>query len=342
MGSLATFFVWGCLGRIIFWKMYNREVKKKRYLLLMSSQLLPAFTHDVQRTGLRNKFDFLLEKRQPGNSVIGTWDDYSLELANKYDAVILAPSNELSPEVIRQLLKGRLVGQRIIDLVEFYEEVFGKVPVFYLHEWLLISTPGFYLNQSPVRYRLKRIFDITASLTLLIFSFPFLIAGAALVKLSSPGPILFSQQRVGRGGECFSILKLRTMRQDAEKDGAQWAQNRDPRVTRTGRFLRASRIDELPQIWNVLRGDMSLIGPRPERPEFTSLLEKEIPFYALRHSVLPGITGWAQVLFPYGSSVEDAKDKLQYELYYIRNYSIWMDLKILLQTIQVVIFGRGR
>jgi lipopolysaccharide/colanic/teichoic acid biosynthesis glycosyltransferase len=169
-----------------------------------------------------------------------------------------------------------------------------------------------------------------------------MLVTALLIKIESPGDILFRQIRTGKDGEPFSIFKFRSMRSDAEKDGAQWASKNDQRVTRVGKFIRLTRIDELPQLLNIFRGEMSFIGPRPERPEFNTLLEKEIPYYEMRHLVNPGLTGWAQVLYPYGASVEDSKEKLQYELYYIKNYSLLLDLQIVLKTVGVVLLGRGR
>jgi lipopolysaccharide/colanic/teichoic acid biosynthesis glycosyltransferase len=165
---------------------------------------------------------------------------------------------------------------------------------------------------------------------------------AVLIRLESSGGAIYKQVRTGKDGKDFTIFKFRSMRSDAEKNGAQWASQNDSRVTRIGNFIRKTRIDELPQLFNILRGTMSFIGPRPERPEFNRSLEKELSFYNLRHIVQPGLTGWAQVLYPYGASLEDAKEKLQYDLFYIKNYSLWMDISIVLKTITVVVFGRGR
>ena len=168
-----------------------------------------------------------------------------------------------------------------------------------------------------------------------------MLVTAIVIKLDSPGPIFYLQERVGKGGEGFKILKFRSMRTDAEKDGPVWAKESDHRVTRIGRIIRKLRIDELPQFINVLQGEMSFIGPRPERPEFVRLLEREIPYYSQRHLIKPGLTGWAQIRYPYGASIEDAKEKLQYDLYYIKNLSPLLDLIILFETIRIVIFGRG-
>jgi len=191
------------------------------------------------------------------------------------------------------------------------------------------------------RQGVKRFFDVLASIFLILPTLPLLVATALAIKLDSPGPVFFRQDRVGRGGRVFKVWKFRSMFLNAEVNGAVWAKKSDPRVTRVGGIIRLLRIDELPQLWNIFRGEMSLIGPRPERPEFVRELSANIPYYNIRHSVLPGITGWAQVNYRYGASVEDALHKLEYDLYYIKNMSILLDLKIILRTIGVVLFGEG-
>ncbi|HEY8351792.1 MAG TPA: exopolysaccharide biosynthesis polyprenyl glycosylphosphotransferase, partial [Sphingomonadales bacterium] len=188
---------------------------------------------------------------------------------------------------------------------------------------------------------LKRLFDVTTSLLLLLLTLPILIVTAIAIKVTSPGPVFYRQERVGQGGRTFMVLKFRSMRTDAERNGPQWAQANDDRVTPVGRLIRTARIDEIPQIFNVLKGDMSFVGPRPERPVFVEQLAKEIPFYLERHRVKPGITGWAQINYPYGASVEDARHKLQYDLYYIKNYSIFLDFLVLIQTLRVVLWPEG-
>jgi exopolysaccharide biosynthesis polyprenyl glycosylphosphotransferase len=190
--------------------------------------------------------------------------------------------------------------------------------------------------------KLKRFTDVTISGVLLVFVFPLMLLAALAIKLDTPGPIFYSQTRSGLYGKPFKVYKFRSMYQDAEKRGAQWASQRDPRITRVGYWLRVMRIDELPQIWNVLCGEMSLIGPRPERPEFDVKLKEAIPYYEVRYLVKPGITGWAQVMYPYGASIEDAYEKLSYDLYYIKNYSLWLDLAIAFKTIRIVLLGKGR
>ena len=189
---------------------------------------------------------------------------------------------------------------------------------------------------------LRRLFSILVSALLLLVVLPVIPFVILAIKLDSPGSVLYRQKRVGRAGRTFFCYKFRTMRQDAEADtGATWALDDDPRITRVGRFLRISRLDEIPQLWCVLKGDMGFVGPRPERPEFVEWLSREIPYYHVRHAVRPGITGWAQVRYKYGNTLEDAREKLQYDLFYIKNISVGLDLLIIFQTIKIVLLGRG-
>ncbi|MGE3775177.1 MAG: exopolysaccharide biosynthesis polyprenyl glycosylphosphotransferase, partial [Gammaproteobacteria bacterium] len=216
----------------------------------------------------------------------------------------------------------------------------GKIRLDALHPSGVIFADGF--TQAVIRRTEKRLFDIVASLFLLSLTLPFMLVTALAILLESGRPIFYTQRRVGLRGECFNVIKFRSMRTDAEVDGKPvWAAKEDNRVTGVGRFIRKTRIDELPQLLNVLKGDMSFVGPRPERPEFVSELAQVIPYYDLRHHVKPGITGWAQVSYPYGSSIKDAREKLQYDLYYLKNYSVFLDVNILLQTIQVILWGKG-
>jgi exopolysaccharide biosynthesis polyprenyl glycosylphosphotransferase len=222
-----------------------------------------------------------------------------------------------------------------------YERLAARVPVDLIAEdWLLLED-GFYLNANGSLRRLKRAFDVCFACTLLLLTAPIILLACLALKLDSPGPAIFKQKRVGLLGDEFTLYKIRSMRLDAEKDGAQWASKNDPRVTRVGRFLRKSRIDELPQLVNVLRGDMSVIGPRPERMDFVRELVARLPFYDVRHSVKPGVTGWAQVSYPYGASMEDARLKLEYDLYYVKHLSPLLEAKILLKTIGVILFPKG-
>jgi len=241
---------------------------------------------------------------------------------------------------LRQLLNCRLHGIKVTDLSGFFESVRGAVPIESLKASWLIYGEGF--RTGRVRAMVKRALDITASGMLLFLMSPLMLATALAIFLESGGPVIFRQERVGKGGRSFWLLKFRSMRTDAEKDGKpQWATQNDPRVTAVGRFIRKTRIDELPQLINVLRGEMSFVGPRPERPFFVGQLTEKIPFYGARHSVKPGVTGWAQVRVAYGASEEDAKTKLEYDLYYIKNQSLWLDIAILAETVRVVLFGEG-
>lgn len=239
-----------------------------------------------------------------------------------------------------ELLECKLKGIQVVDYVRFWEREAGYVDVDHVGEGAMALDDGFRVNFS--RRVVKRTFDVVVSLCFLILASPICAIVALLIRLDSPGPALFLQDRVGLNGKTFSIWKFRSMRHDAEADGiARWASERDPRITRVGHFIRATRLDEFPQVLNVLFGDMSFIGPRPERPVFVEQLRKEIPFYDIRHRVQPGITGWAQVSYRYGASREDAKKKLCYDLYYVKNNDTVLDLAILLQTVRVILFAHG-
>jgi sugar transferase (PEP-CTERM system associated) len=241
---------------------------------------------------------------------------------------------------LRQMLDCKLKGVKVMDLVSFYEREQGLLKVDNLRASWLIFGSGF--DQGLTRDVVKRVFDVFVSVALLMLTLPVLLLAMLAILIESGRPIFYRQERVGQGGEAFTILKLRTMRQDAEKDGKpRWAGTNDARITTVGRFLRRTRIDELPQLFNVLRGDMSFVGPRPERPFFVQQLLEDIPYYDVRHSVKPGVTGWSQVRYPYGASVEDALAKLQYDLYYVKNHSLFLDLLILVDTVQVVLLGKG-
>jgi len=241
---------------------------------------------------------------------------------------------------LRELLECRVRGIPVTDLSGFYERVRGEVPIDSLKASWLIYGNGF--EQGSLRTLIKRAFDLAASLVLFVATLPLMLLTALAIKLESPGAVIYRQERVGRAGRPFTVLKFRSMRNDAEKDGiARWASVGDPRVTRVGRLIRKMRIDELPQLINVLRGEMSFVGPRPERPNFVAQLKEQIPFYDLRHSVKPGLTGWAQVRYSYGASVEDARTKLQFDLYYVKNHSLFLDVLILFETVRVILFREG-
>lgn len=254
--------------------------------------------------------------------------------------VVLALQERRNSLPLKDLLRIKTKGVHVNDFSSFLERETGRVDLDTVNPSWLIFSDGFSSGRM-LSSAVKRIFDITASLVLLALTFPIIALFALIVKLDSKGPAFFRQQRVGLYGEPFQLIKLRSMRTDAEKDGAKWAEENDPRITRIGRLIRKLRIDELPQTWSVLLGHMSFVGPRPEVPSFVENLEEEIPFYGERHMVKPGITGWAQINYPYGASVEDSRRKLEYDLYYAKNYTPFLDLVILLQTVRVILWPEG-
>jgi sugar transferase (PEP-CTERM system associated) len=274
--------------------------------------------------------------------VVGTVDDIpSLVERLRIDRVVVSLTDARGRLPMDRLLDIRLKNGVTFDhLASVYEEYTGKIAVENLRPSWLIFSDGF--RKTRLSMAAKRVFDVSLALVGLIVSLPVMGLVAAAVKLTSEGPVLYRQERVGLNGRVFTVLKMRTMRQDAEAaTGPVWSQRNDGRVTTIGRFLRRTRLDELPQLWNVLRGEMSFVGPRPERPSFVEQLTAQIPFYGQRHVVKPGLTGWAQVRYAYGASVEDAVEKLQYDLYYIKNLSFALDLVIVLETIKTVVLRRG-
>jgi sugar transferase (PEP-CTERM system associated) len=254
--------------------------------------------------------------------------------------VIVAMADRRGTLPVQELLDLRLNGVRVEDATSWLEKISGRIEVEQLNPSWLIFTDGF--RFSNIFRFVRRLVNFGVAFVALLPALPLLPFIALAVKLSSPGPALYRQERVGRQGKVFYCYKFRTMRQDAEADtGATWATDDDPRITSVGKFLRSSRLDEIPQLWCVLKGDMHFVGPRPERPEFVAWLSREIPYYGVRHIVRPGITGWAQVQYKYGNTLEDAREKLQYDLFYIKNASFGLDLLIMFQTIKIVLLGRG-
>jgi sugar transferase (PEP-CTERM system associated) len=259
----------------------------------------------------------------------------------KVDEIIVAVRQQRGGVLpLRELLDCRLYGADITDLARFFERVHGKVPIELVKVSWLIYGNGY--RQGWLRTVVKRVFDLSAALALLIVTLPLMLVTTLAIALETGFPVIYRQERVGYHGKTFTVLKFRSMGHDAEKGGkARWAVARDPRVTRIGRLIRKLRIDELPQLFNVLRGEMSFVGPRPERPEFVDLLTAQIPFYAVRHSVKPGLTGWAQVRYSYGATVEQSVRKLEYDLYYVKNHTLALDILVLLETVRVVMLGEG-
>ncbi|MEK6528750.1 MAG: TIGR03013 family XrtA/PEP-CTERM system glycosyltransferase [Nitrospirota bacterium] len=273
--------------------------------------------------------------------VIGNGDSLlSIALKEKVQQIVVSLTEKRGTFPVKEVLDCKLKGINVIDGPAFYEQMTGKLLVESINPSSIIFTDGFHTTIFK-RY-LKRVCDVFISLTGLIASSPFLIIVPILIRLDSKGPVLFRQERVGQGEKKFTLYKFRTMIDGAEDEtGPVWTQENDVRITRLGKFLRISRLDEIPQLFNVLRGDMSFVGPRPERSFFVETLKKQIPYYSEKHCIKPGITGWAQVRYEYGDSVEDAVEKLGYDLYYIKHLSIFLDLLIILDTVKVIFFGRG-
>jgi sugar transferase (PEP-CTERM system associated) len=274
--------------------------------------------------------------------VIGVTDDLA-EIARRegVNRIVVAQAERRGQFPTQQLLDLSLSGAvHIEECASFYERLTGRVSLDMMRpSWLIFSSRARQARRSAV---LRALFHRGVALVGGVASLPLALLTAVLVKLDSPGPVLYSQERVGKNGRTFRVYKFRSMRTDAERDGPVWASKAgDARTTRVGRVIRKIRVDEIPQFWNILRGDMNFVGPRPERPHFVKQLAEEIPFYEQRHLIPPGLTGWAQIKYPYGASVEDARQKLQYDLYYIKNQSLVLDAVILFETVKTILFGRG-
>ena len=280
-----------------------------------------------------------LEK--PSNpAIIGRFDQISSICRDAgIDRIVVALDERRGKLPLDQLLSCRMKGIQISDGIDFSEYLFGKLSVESLRPSSLIFSNGFKRN-APIKI-VKRCIDVLASFLGLTISAPVSLLIAIAIKLDSPGPVFYRQERVGEDEQIFQLLKFRSMRADAEKDGPVWAAVDDHRITRVGRIIRKLRLDEVPQMINVLRGEMSFTGPRPERPHFVQMLKSEIPFYSYRHTVKPGITGWAQIRYPYGASKEQALEKLKYDIYYIKHMGPFLDMEIIFQTLKIVLLGRG-
>ncbi len=337
------------LVRVVFFRLVDQDTLARRVLVLGAGKRAMAIA------GLRRKSD------RSGCNIVGyvhvpgEHDEVNPELIIRRDTVLLDLAQSLNVDEVviavedrrknfpvHEILDCRMAGIEVMDILSFIERQLGRVELKLLHPSWLIFSDGF--RYGVLRVITKRIFDVAASLLVLIVTWPFMVMAAIAIYLESGGrgPIFYHQIRVGENWRLFQLTKFRSMRVDAEADGvARWAQQNDSRVTLIGAFMRKTRIDELPQLFNVLKGDMSFVGPRPERPMFVEQLSAQIPFYSERHRVKPGITGWAQISYAYGASEEDAVQKLQYDLYYVKNYSLFLDLMILLQTAEVVLWGRG-
>jgi sugar transferase (PEP-CTERM system associated) len=344
-----------CWHSIFMSGMHNPRFSKR--VLVLGTGTLAAKIGEMAESNMRNytlagyalcgNNDLPSDKSEsdtpviPPDMILGTSRDLlATAQQSLVDSIVVALSEKRGIFPIREVLDCKLNGMYVMDAPTFYEIVNGKLMLESINPSWFIYSSGF--HRTAIFNVGKRIFDMLLSTLGLIITLPFFPIFALAIKLDSPGPVFFSQLRVGRNEKPFMLYKFRTMRQDAEeKTGAVWAEKNDTRITRLGKFFRNSRIDELPQLINVLRGDMSFIGPRPERPEFVEKLKEIIPYYSKRHFIKPGLTGWAQVKYSYGSTIEDAIEKLRYDLYYIKNICPFLDVLIFLETIKVVLFGRG-
>jgi len=347
--SLLLSFVGSQLARVLFFRIIGDDALKRRVLVLGSGSRAVEVETLLDKLGSSAGFQLVGfvscgdALQGPAKSML-LGDCKSLRALvreHRVDEIVVGVRDRRNGHLsMQELLECKLEGISVVDLPTFFERETGLIQLITLSMSWMVYSEGFY--KGFLRRILKQAFDICVSGTMLVATLPVMLLAALAILLETGRPILYRQKRVGERGQVFEILKFRSMRVDAEKDGvARWAQKNDGRVTRVGKFLRLTRIDELPQLVNVLRGDMSFVGPRPERPPFVTELTRDVPVYATRHSVKPGITGWAQIRYPYGASVDDAVKKLQFDLYYVKNHSLFLDLVILFQTAQVVLFGKG-
>jgi len=336
------------LVRYGFLRLADENIFRRRVLVWGSGARAANITNKLRRRNDQRGFNLVGFVKAPGDGdgvpdhQILALDEELLRLALRLDIaeIVVAPDDRRGGFPIADLLECRMRGVEICDVLEFFERESGRVDLALVQPSWLIFSKGF--RSDVLRLTTKRMFDIVVGATVLLLAAPIALLTAISIFLEDRGPVLYRQTRVGQNGRLFSMLKFRSMRIDAEPNGeARWAARNDSRVTRVGKLIRKLRIDELPQVINVLAGHMSFVGPRPERPEFVESLAQTVPYYRERHSVKPGITGWAQVRFNYGSSEKDARQKLEYDLYYVKNHSLAFDLMVLVQTVEVVVFGIG-
>lgn len=348
--SLIMVWLWSLAIRYLLNNWFRKQKRLVEWLVLTNGdigQFVQHFRslHQVERLLLLGNPEEILQVfDDEAIESLGTWDDLEDVMHSRSIAGIIVVAPERMPEALIDRLMGiRISGVRIYTLNDFYEAYLARLPVFNLNQQWIATAHGFELIHNPIGLRFKRYVDVMIALIGGIILLPVIVGLAIAILATSGTPVLYRQARTGENGRRFTVYKFRTMVKDAEAEGgAQYAARDDPRVTPLGRIMRKFRLDELPQLWNVLLGEMSFIGPRPERPEFIAELQARIPYYNLRHVVRPGITGWAQVMYGYGDDAEDAVEKLQYDLFYIKNYSLLLDISILVRSIKVILFGTGR
>jgi sugar transferase (PEP-CTERM system associated) len=336
--------------RTLFLQLVEVEALKRRVLILGAGHRASQIHNQMRRRTDRRGF-FVVGYLPRANEPVAVPEDHLIRThmplhvlvqREQIDEVVVGVDDRRGHMPMDDLLECRQMGLTITDLTSFFERESGRLQLTILDPSWLVFSGGF--NATPLRQLSKRCFDLGAAMMLLLLCWPLMLLEALAIRVESGAgqPILYRQERVGAHGRTFLLLKFRSMRTDAERDGiARWASKNDDRVTRVGRISRKLRIDELPQLWNVLKGDMSIVGPRPERPQFVADLASQIRYYSLRHCLKPGLAGWAQLSYPYGATVEEAAEKLKYDLFYVKNHNLLLDLLIPIQTVEVVLFGRG-
>jgi sugar transferase (PEP-CTERM system associated) len=348
--ALALALVAMAAFRMVFMRLVRVEALKRRVLILGAGQRAAQIHNGMRRRSDRHSFSIVGYVRCQNEPVLvpdhlvlcPDMPLQALASRERIDEIVVGVDDRRGALPMIDLLECRQSGITITDLTTFFERESGRLQLLLLDPSWLVFSHGF--NSTPLHLLVKRCFDLFAATLLLLFCWPLMLLTMLSIRLESGAgqPILYRQERVGEHGKTFWLFKFRSMRTDAEHDGvARWASKNDDRVTRVGRICRKLRFDEFPQLWNVLKGEMSIVGPRPERPQFVADLTTKIRFYGLRHSLKPGLAGWAQLSYPYGASVEDAAEKLRYDLFYVKNHNLLLDMVILIETVEVVLFGRG-
>ncbi len=343
-------FIASLASRLAFVNLTDLDQFKRRVLVLGTGQTANTITTSMRRKSDRRGFSIFAFMKVNGEKTSIQSDQVIAQVPHlpsyaqqmEIDEIVVAVDDKRTALEMQDLMQCRMDGVKVVEITTFFEQEAGKILVDYINPGWLIFADGF--QQGTAAMLCKRCFDVISSLLLLLVSWPLMLGTAIAIWLEDgfDAPVFYRQERVGLGGTRFEVLKFRSMSVNAESDGkARWATANDSRVTRVGNFIRKVRIDELPQILNVLNGDMAFVGPRPERPQFVADLAEKIPYFDVRHCVKPGITGWAQLCYPYGASEEDAKQKLQFDLYYVKTHSLFLDCMILLTTVEVVLFGKG-
>jgi len=343
---LFSAFIW----RVFCYQLFKYLTKPMRIMIVGAgkagqeiAQVTKQSRGDFDVVGLIEDDTSKIEKYASGEKIkiLGTSDKLlAVVEKHKINQIVLALGEKENPQLTKDILSARLKGIEVIDMPNMYQALKRRIPINYVDENWFLKEKGFEHSTNILVLKAKRLLDIIFSSIILLISLPLWPFIALFIKINSRGPVFYTQKRVGKNESLFSLRKFRSMIDKAEEDEAVWADENDKRITLVGKILRKLHLDELPQFWNVIKGDMSLVGPRPERPEFVEELKKKIPYYSLRHFMKPGITGWAQVNYPYASSLEDSEEKMEYDLYYVYHMNLLFDASILLKTAQKVLLGK--